>query len=93
MTMKAFVYGGVQIVRMTSPSAHYTYDGIHIQFLGSTLTDDGWKQAGISFDMSAADAMDLVMVIIDAVQKHSEYDAKLIPNFANRLTKKMERKR
>ncbi len=93
MTIRALTYGGIQIGNFGPPNAHYTWDGVHLQFDGSTQTADGWKRAGISIDMSCADAMDLVLALMDAVQKHSDYEARLIPNFAKRLNKKLERKK
>jgi hypothetical protein len=92
MTIKALVYGGVQISGMT-PRANCAFDGVHLQLNGSTLTNEGWKNAGISLDMSAADAMDLVSTLLDAVQKHSEYESKLIPSFAKRLNKRLEKRK
>jgi hypothetical protein len=93
MTIRALTYGGIQIGNFGPPTAHYTWDGVHLQLDGSTQTADGWKRAGISIDMSCADAMDLVLTLMDAVQKHSDYEARLIPNFAKRLNKKLERKK
>jgi hypothetical protein len=92
MTIKALIYGGIQIGSFGPPQAHYTWDGIHLQLTGSTLTKEGWKQAGISIDMSSADAMDLILVLLDSVQKHADYEARLIPNFSKRLAKKLARK-
>ena len=93
MTIRALVYGGIQIGNFGPPSCHYTWDGVHLQMRGSTLTKEGWEGAGISIDMATADAMDLVLVLLDAVQKHAEYESRLLPNFAKRLTKKLEKKK
>jgi len=93
MTIRALTYGGIQISNFGPPNAHYTWDGVHLQLDGSAHIDGGWKRAGISIDMSCADAMDLVLTLMDAVQKHSDYEARLIPNFAKRLNKKLERKK
>lgn len=93
MTIRALIYGGVQISNFGPPSAHYTWDGLHLQLDGSAHIDGGWKRAGISLDMSAADAMDLIVVLMDAVQKHADYEANLIPNFAKRLNKKLEKRK
>ena len=91
MTIRALIYGGIQIGNFGPVQAHPTFDGVHLQFDGSTQTADGWKRAGISIDLSAADAMDVVVVLLDAVQKHADYEKKLIPNFAKRLNKKLEK--
>ena len=93
MTIRALTYGGIQISNFGPVEAHSTFDGINVQWTGTTRTADGWKRAGISIDMSCADAMDLVLTLLDAVQKHADYEARLIPNFAKRLNKKLERKK
>ncbi len=91
MTMRALTYGGVQISNFGPPNVHYTWDGVHLQLSGSAQIDGGWKRAGISLDMSSADAMDLVLALLDAVQKHADFEARIIPNFVKRLTKKLDK--
>jgi hypothetical protein len=93
MTIKILTFGGVLISNFTPPRAHYTYEGVHVEWRGSTHTKEGVKAAGVSLDMSAADAMDLVVALMDVVQKHADYEARHIPNFAKRLNKKLQRKK
>lgn len=91
MTMRALTYGGVQISNFGPPNVRYTYDGVHLELSGSAQIEGGWKRAGISLDMSAADAMDIILALLDAVQKHADYEARIIPNFVKRLTKKLDK--
>ena len=93
MTIKALTPGGIQITNFGPPKAYYTWDGVHVEWRGATRTENGWNNVGISMDMSTSDAMDLVLSLLDAVKKHSDYEAKLIPNFAKRLNKKLEKKK
>ena len=92
MTIRALTFGGVLITNFAAPKVIHTFDGVHVQFDGATRTADGWKNAGISIDMSSTDAMDLVLALISAIDKHADYEAKLIPNLTKRLNKKMEKK-
>jgi len=93
MTIRALTPGGVQITNIGPTEVLSLFDGIHLQWRGATRTEDGWKNVGISIDMSAADAMDIVVALTSAVQKHAEYESRLLPNFAKRLTKKLEKKK
>lgn len=92
MTMRALTPGGIQITNFGPSEVTQTFDGLHLQWRGATRTEDGWKNVGVSIDMSAADAMDLVVALTSAVQKHAEYEARLLPNFAKRLAKKLEKR-
>ena len=93
MNISAVTYGGHLLTNFSPPKAHYTYAGVSIEFRGATRTADGYKPAGITLDMSAADAMLVISELLDAVQKHAAYDASLVPNFAKRLNKKLEKRR
>ena len=93
MTIKALTPGGIQITNFGPTNAYSTWDGVHIEWRGATRTENGWNNVGISLDMSTSDAMDLILAVLTAVEKHAEYEKKLIPNFAKRLNKKLENKK
>jgi hypothetical protein len=93
MTIKALTPGGIQITNISPTKAYYTYDGIHIEWRGATRTENGWNSVGIILDMSTTDAMDIVLTLLAAIEKHADYEKKLIPNFAKRLNKKLEKKK
>ena len=92
MTIKALVYGGVQIGGFTPPKAHKNYDGVYLEMRGSTFKDGRWEPAGMTIEMSQADALDMAMTLFLAAEDHGEYTRKAPANFVKRLAKRMARK-
>lgn len=92
MTIRALIYGGVQIGGFTPPKAHKSFDGVVMTMSGSTFKDGTWVPAGLTLEMSQADALDMAMALFLAAEDHSEYARKAPANFVKRLAKRMERK-
>lgn len=93
MTIKALVYGGVKIGSFGPPKAHHTFDGVHLQLTGSTFTGTAWERAGISLEMSQADALDLAMALFAAAQEHTDHGQRALPVFVQKLQRRLEKKR
>jgi predicted N-acyltransferase len=92
MTIKALVYGGVQIGGFAPPKAHKSFDGVWMEMRGSTFTGGKWVPAGLTLEMSQADALDMAMALFLAANDHGEYASKAPANFVKRLAKRMSRK-
>lgn len=92
MTIKALVYGGVQIGNFNPPKAHKSFDGVWMEMRGSTFKDGRWEPAGMTLEMSQTDALDMAMALFLAAEDHSEYARKAPANFVKRLAKRMARK-
>jgi hypothetical protein len=92
MTIKALVYGGVQITKITPPKAASQYDGIWLEFRGSTFHDGQWRPAGMTIEMSQQDAIDLALALILAAEKHGDDAAKAVPGLVRRLQRRMNKK-
>jgi hypothetical protein len=92
MTIKALVYGGVQITGITPPKAASQYDGVYLQFSGSTFQQGQWRPAGMTIDMNQSDALDLALALILAAEKHGNDAGKAVPNLVRRLQRRMNKK-
>ena len=92
MTIRALVYGGVQIGNFIPPKAHKSFDGVWMEMRGSTFKDGSWVPAGMTIEMSQADALDMALTLFLAAEDHSEYARKAPANFVKRLAKRMVRK-
>jgi len=47
MTIKALVFGGVQITGITPPKCCSQYDGVWVELVGITFKDGHWQRAGM----------------------------------------------
>ena len=93
MTIKALVYGGVQITGITPPQARSQYDGIWFEMRGATLKSDGmFTPAGLTVEMSYKDALDFIMALYLAVEKHGEDVNKAPAALVKRLQRRVEGK-
>ena len=93
MTIKALVYGGVQITGIVPPAAASQYDGIWFEMRGSTMRADGtWCPAGLTVEMSAKDAIDFILALYLAVEKHADDTSKMPASLVKRLQKRLEKK-
>lgn len=92
MSIKALVFGGVQITGIGPAKAHSTYDGVWLEFKGTTLQQGVWKPAGFTIEMNQIDAIDMALALILAAEKHGEFAANGVPSLVKRLNKMMARK-
>ncbi len=93
MTIKAIVYGGVQIGGILPAKCYKSFDGVWMELRGTTLEAGKWVPAGMTIEMSQADALDMALALILAAEQHAEYAAKSVPTLVKRLNRRMERKR
>ena len=91
MSIKALA-GGERITGITPGRAHSTYDGVWLEFRGTTLRQGEFKPNGITIEMSQVDAIDLALALILAAEKHGEEAAKRVPLLVKRLNKMLARK-
>lgn len=92
MSIKALVYGGVQITGIVPPKASASYDGVWLEFRGTTLELGAWKPAGMTIEMSQSDAVDLALALILAAEKHGDDAANAVPLLIKRMTRRMAKK-
>ena len=92
MAIKALIYGGVQITRMSPPHPRAIYDGVTVEFNGMTFSGGVWKNASITLDMSPVDALDLASELIKAADKHGEETQSRVRSLVKRLAKKQSPK-
>lgn len=92
MSIKALVYGGVQIGGFTPPKCHSSFDGVWMEMRGTTLKDGKWVPAGMTIEMSQSDAIDMALALILAAEKHGEDSAKRIPLLVKRLNRRVAKK-
>ena len=93
MTIKALVYGGVQITGITPPKAASQFDGVWLEFRGSTFQEGQWKQAGMTIEMNQKDALDLALSLILAAEKQGIESSKAVPKLIARLNKRTGNKK
>ena len=93
MTIKALVYGGVQIVNITPPKCCSQYDGVWMEMVGTTFRDGQWQRAGMTIEMSQKDALDMALALFDAAAKHADENAHALPKYAKMIQRRMEKRR
>lgn len=92
MTIKALVYGGVQITGITPPTCRSQYDGVYIEVAGTTFKDGHWQRAGMTIEMSQKDALDMALALFDAAAKHSDDNASALPRYAKMIQRRVEKR-
>lgn len=90
MTIKALVYGGVQITGITPPTCRSQYDGVWVEMVGTTLKDGHWQRAGMTIEMSQKDALDMALALFEAASKHADDNASALPRFAKMIQRRTE---
>lgn len=92
MSIKALVYGGVQITGILPPTCRSQYDGVYVEMVGTTFKDGHWQRAGMSIEMSQKDALGMALALFLAAEKHGD-DAKKAPALlVKRLARRMAKK-
>jgi hypothetical protein len=92
MTIKALVYGGVQITGITPARAESQFNGVRMELVGTTLKDGIWQRAGITIEMSQKDALDMALALFEAALKHAEENASALPRFAKMIQRRVEKR-
>jgi hypothetical protein len=92
MSIKALVYGGVQITGITPPTCRSQYDGVWIEMVGVTAKDNLWQRAGMTIEMSQKDALDMALALFDAAAKHADENARALPKFAKAIQRRTEKR-
>jgi hypothetical protein len=91
MTIKALVYGGVQITGIIPPKCCSQYDGVYVEMVGTTFKDGQWQRAGMTIEMSQKDALDMALALFDAAAKHADENARALPKFAKAIQRRTEK--
>ena len=92
MSIRATVYGGVQIGGILPAKCHKSFDGVWMELRGTTLEAGKWVPAGMTIEMSQADALDMALALIIAAEEHGKYAAKSVPTLVKRLNRRMAKK-
>lgn len=92
MTIKALVYGGVQITGITPPACRSQYDGVWIELVGTTFRDGHWQRAGMTIEMSQKDALDMALALFDAAAKHADESAGALPRYAKMVQRRVDKR-
>lgn len=92
MSIKALVFGGVQITGITPPTCRSQYDGVWVELVGTTFKDGHWQRAGMTIEMSQKDALDMALALFDAASKHADENASAIPRFAKMIQRRTEKR-
>ena len=92
MTIKALVYGGVQITGITPPTCRSQYDGVWVEMVGTTFKDGHWQRAGMTVEMSQKDALDMALALFDAASKHADESASALPKYAKMIQRRVDKR-
>ena len=92
MSIKALVFGGVQITGITPPTCRSQYDGVWVEMVGTTFKDGHWQRAGMTVEMSQKDALDMALALFDAASKHADENASALPKFAKMIQHRVDRR-
>lgn len=93
MTIKALVFGGVQITGITPPICRSQYDGVWVELVGTTFKDGHWQRAGMTIEMSQKDALDMALALFSAAAKHADENASALPRYAKMIQRRAEKHR
>lgn len=93
MTIKALVFGGVQITGITPPTCRSQYDGVWIEMVGTTFKDSLWQRAGMTIEMSQRDALDMALALFSAAAKHADENASALSRYAKAIQRRAEKHR
>ena len=92
MTIKALVFGGVQITGITPPTCRSQYDGVWVELVGTTLKDGHWQRAGMTIEMSQKDALDMALALFDAASKHADENVNALPKYAKMIQRRVDKR-
>ena len=92
MSIKALVYGGVQITGITPPICRSQYDGVWIEMVGTTFKDGHWQRAGMTVEMSQKDALDMALALFSAAAKHADENASARPKYAKMIQHRVDKR-
>ena len=92
MTIKALVYGGVQITGITPPTCRSQLDGVWVELVGTTLKEGHWQRAGMTIEMSQNDALDMALALFEGASKHADENANAIPRFAKMIQRRVDKR-
>ena len=92
MTIKARVYGGVEIVGITPPDCHSQYAGVFVQLVGTTFRDGQWQRASMNIDMSQNDALDFALALFIASAKHADETERALTKFAKMIQRRVDKR-
>ena len=92
MTIKALVYGGVQITGITPPTCGSQYAGVWVEMVGTTLKDGHWQRAGMTIEMSQKDALDMALALFDAASKHADENSNALPKYAKMIQRRVDKR-
>ena len=92
MTIKALVFGGVQITGITPPTCRSQYDGVWMELVGTTFTDGHWQRAGMTIEMSQNDALDMALALFDAACKHADENSNALHRYAKAIQRRVDKR-
>jgi hypothetical protein len=92
MTIKALVYGGVQITGITPTTCRSQYDGVWVEMVGTTFKDGHWQRAGMTIEMSQKDALDMALALFDAAAKHADENARALSKYAKMIQHRVDKR-
>ncbi len=92
MTIKALVFGGVQITGITPPTCRSQYDGVWVELVGTTFKDNLWQRAGMTIEMSQKDALDMALALFSAAAKHADENASALPKYAKMIQRRVDKR-
>lgn len=92
MSIKALVFGGVQITGITPPTCRSQYDGVWVELVGTTFKDGHWQRAGMTIEMSQKDALDMALALFEAAAKHADENASALPKYAKMIQNRVDKR-
>lgn len=92
MSIKALVYGGVQITGITPPICRSQYDGVWVELVGTTFKDNLWQRAGMTIEMSQKDALDMAIALFSAAAKHADENANALTKYAKMIQRRVDKR-
>lgn len=87
MTIRALVYGGVQITGMYAKTS-VLYDGVSLEMMGTTLLNSCWIPAGCTIDLNPYEALDLAMKLIRCAEDHGQQTQRQVASMVKRLARR-----
>lgn len=92
MSIKALVFGGVQITGITPPKCCSQYDGVWVELVGTTFKDGHWQRAGMTIEMSQKDALDMALALFEAASKHADENSNALPRYARMIQRRVDKR-
>ena len=92
MSIKALIFGGVQITGITPPTCRSQYDGVWVELVGTTFKDGHWQRAGMTIEMSQKDALDMALALFEAAAKHADENGNALPRYAKMIQRRVDKR-